>query len=131
MDIAVTPDMYAPGVDINGDYVDSIPNFSHGYMCPCNVRKHKVYETKSKFTVHCKSKCHQKWLQSLNHNKSNYYVELIKMKELVENQRKIIAQLEESISKKIMTIDYLTEEVLKMKRERQCSHESINLIDLD
>ena len=61
--------------------------------------------------AHTKTKIHQKWLLHLSQNKANYYVELLKSKELIENQQKIIVQLEQQIKRKSMTIDYLTEQL--------------------
>lgn len=50
---------------------------------------------------------------ALNQNKANYYVEMVKHRELVENQQKIISQLENQLSKKNLTIDYLTAQLTK------------------
>lgn len=111
MDIAITPDTYTPSVDNNGNYVDNIPIIRHGLYCPCGSRKDKLYETNTKFVAHTKTKVHQKWLLHLNQNKANYYTELLKSKELVDNQQKIIVQLEQQLKRKSMTIDYLTEQL--------------------
>ena len=70
---------------------------------------------------------HQKWLLIINQNKSNYYVELIKSKELIENQKRIIKDLENQIQKKLLTIDYLTEQ-LTFKNK---NIESIDLLDIN
>jgi hypothetical protein len=113
MDITLTPDMYTPFVDSNGNYVDNIPIIKHGLYCPCGSRKDKVYETSSKFAAHVKTKLHQKWLLSLNHNKANYYVEMFKNKEIVESQQKIIAQLEQQLQKNLLLVDYLTEQLTR------------------
>jgi hypothetical protein len=111
MDITITPDIYTPSVDNAGNYVDIIPIIRSGLFCPCGSRKDKTYETSTKFSAHIKSKSHQKWLLNLNQNKANYYVELLQHKELVENQRKIITQLENQLQKKTLTIDYLTDQL--------------------
>jgi len=113
MDLTVTPDTYTPSVNSNGDYIDNIPQIKHGIYCLCGSRKDKTYENHASFTVHIKSKTHQKWLTTLNQNKANYYVEMVKHRELAENQRKIIAQLENQLSKKNLTIDYLTIQLTK------------------
>lgn len=89
MDITITPDTYTPSVDTNGQYIDSIPIIKHGIYCSCGSRKDKIYENASKFVIHIKSKMHQKWIENLNHNKANYYIELLKT----------------------LTIDYLTEQL--------------------
>ena len=111
MDIAVTPDTYTPSVDDFGNYCDYIPDIRHGLLCPCGSRKNKVFENSSKFSIHSKSKAHQKWLSVLNQNKANYYVNLIKCNELVDSQKKIIANLENNLHRKTLTIDYLTEQL--------------------
>lgn len=111
MDISLTPDTYTPNIDENGKYIDGKPKIINGIICLCGSRKDKVYETQSKFSTHCKSKSHQKWLQQLNNNKANYYIELLKIKETYENQKLIIARLELEILNKSRTIDYLTEQL--------------------
>ena len=85
MEISLTPDIYSPIVDDNGDYVDKIPVIKHGLSCLCGSRKDKIYENSSKFSTHIKTKCHQKWIEHLNQNKANYYVEMLKNKELIES----------------------------------------------
>lgn len=108
MELTVTPDTYAPSVNNHGDYIDNIPQFKHGMYCLCGSRRDKIYETHASFAIHIQTKTHQKWLTGLNHNKANYYVEMMKHKELSDNQRKIICQLEQQLSKQTLTIDYLT-----------------------
>jgi ABC-type phosphate transport system auxiliary subunit len=128
MDITITPDTYTPSVDGAGNYIDNIPIIKNGLFCPCGSRKDKTYENTTKFAIHIKSKSHQKWLQILNQNRANYYVEMLKYKELVENQQKIITQLENHLQKKTLTIDYLTEQ-LTSKTSQQVF--SIDLLDIN
>jgi len=111
-DIALTPDMYSPSVDDDGNYIDKLPTIKHGIMCLCGTRKDKRYDTSSKFASHLKSKTHHTWLNSLNQNKVNHYIQLIEHKSLVENQRKIIGNLEKQLSQKNTTIDYLSEQLI-------------------
>jgi hypothetical protein len=114
MELVLEPDIYAPSVDESGNYIDKIPAFNmikKGLICPCGSRKDKSYDTSSKFSVHTKSKSHQKWLSNLNANKVNYYVENEKLMETIKNQRIIIAKLEKDVSNKILTIDYLTQQL--------------------
>jgi hypothetical protein len=113
MDLSITPDTYTPSVNSNGDYIDNIPHIKHGIYCLCGSRKDKAYENHSSFAIHIKSKTHQKWLTSLNQNKANYYVEMVKHKKLVEDQQKIIVQLDNQLIKKNLTIDYLTSQLTK------------------
>jgi len=128
MDITLTPDTYTPSVDNAGNYIDHIPSIKHGLYCPCGSRKDKTYENATKFASHIKSKSHQTWLLMLNQNKANYYVEMLKHKELVENQRKMIAHLETQLQKKTMTIDYLTEQLIKQNVQQTTT---IDLLDIN
>jgi len=64
----------------------------------------------------------------LNQNKANYYVEMLKNKELVETQQKIIIQLENQLHKKVLTIDYLTDQLTTKTRQQECN---INLLDIN
>jgi hypothetical protein len=107
MEIQLIPDVYVPSVDTNGNYIDTIPIMKDGLFCQCKSRKDKVYETPAKFSAHITTKTHQAWLVMLNQNKSNFYGELLQHKELVNNQRKIIKQMETELNEKKRTIDYL------------------------
>ena len=127
MEITITPDIYTPSVNNTGNYIDNIPIIKNGLFCPCGTRKDKTYENTTKFASHIKSKSHQKWLIILNQNKANYYVEMLKNKELVENQQKIIAQLENQLHKKTLTIDYLTEQLTKTNQQSS----NIDLLDFN
>lgn len=117
MEISLTSDFYSPNIDETGNYIDKIPSFNNhksGITCPCGSRKDKVYANTSMFSAHIKTKSHQTWLASLNTNKSNHLTENASMKELVHNQRIIIAKLEKDIQVKIMTIDCLTQLLSKI-----------------
>lgn len=130
MELVVEPDIYNPSINESGLYVDKVPPFNYikkGLMCPCGSRKDKIYESHSVFVAHTKSKVHQKWLEGLNLNRANFYVELEKSKEVISNQRLIIAKLEKDISNKIMTIDYLTQQLHKT----QSSSSTKDLLDFD
>jgi hypothetical protein len=111
MDLTLTPDTYTPIVDDNGNYADCIPVIKNGLYCLCGSRKDKAYDNSGKFAIHIKSKTHQKWIAVLNQNKANYYVEMLKNKDIIENQQKIITQLENKLQKNALTIDYLTEQL--------------------
>jgi hypothetical protein len=102
------------------------PIIQNGLFCLCGSRKDKAYENTAKFAIHIKTKAHQKWLMVLNQNKANYYVEMLQKNELVENQRKIITQLENQLQKKTLTIDYLTEQLTNQSK----IHECMDLLDI-
>ena len=134
MELVVEPDIYSPSIDDKGSYIDKVPPFNYikkGLICPCGTRKDKVYESHSVFVTHTKTKAHQKWIESLNLNRSNFYVELEKSKELISSQRLIIAKLEKDVNNKIMTIDYLTQQLHKtLSTSNVNANTSINLLDL-
>jgi hypothetical protein len=80
MELALDSDIYCPGNDIGGNYIDVSPSFvkiKNGLRCPCGSRRDKVYDCGSSFSIHMKTKTHQKWLANLNLNKTNYFVENI------------------------------------------------------
>jgi hypothetical protein len=135
MELVVEPDIYSPSIDDNGLYIDKVPPFNYikkGLVCPCGSRKDKVYESHSVFISHTKTKAHQKWLESLNLNRANFYVEFEKSKEVISNQRLIIAKLEKDINNKILTIDYLTQQLYKASLiDKKSEINTNNLLDFD
>jgi hypothetical protein len=135
MELVVEPDIYSPSIDDNGLYIDKVPPFNYikkGLVCPCGSRKDKVYESHSVFISHTKTKAHQKWLESLNLNRANFYVEFEKSKEVISNQRLIIAKLEKDVNNKILTIDYLTQQLYKASLiDKKTEINTNNLLDFD
>jgi hypothetical protein len=120
MEITTESEIYAPNTDDAGNYVDAIPSFSvlrHGIRCPCGSRKDKVYDTHSVFSSHIKTKTHLKWLAALNANRTNFYIENESLKTTIQNQRIIIAKMEKDLQNKIMTIDYLTQQLAKPQKQ--------------
>ena len=80
MALATEPDTYCPNIDEHGNYADRIPSFNtaalaNGLRCSCGTRKDKVYASAAMFASHIKTKTHEKWLQDLNANKANFYIE--------------------------------------------------------
>ena len=132
MDLVLEPDLYSPSIDEKGNYVDKIPSFTRikkGLQCPCGARKDKVYETYSVFSAHTKTKNHQKWLETLNLNKANYYIENVQLKETIDNQRQIIAKMEKEINVKNMTVNYLTQQLTS--KTNNCVKTVTDLLDFD
>jgi hypothetical protein len=131
MELVTESDIYSPSMDDMGNYIDKIPPFGtikHGIKCPCGSRKDKVYETYGIFSQHVKSKAHQKWLQNLNLNRANYYIENEELKTTVHQQRLVIAKLEKELQNKIMTIDYLTQQLASKNTTPKMVS---NLLDFD
>ena len=110
MELVVEPDIYTPSIDATGNYIDKIPIFSknEGIHCPCS-RKDKIYN----FSQHIKTKCHQSWLKTINLNRMNYLTENIELRHTVSNQKLIIARMEKELNVKMMTIDCLSQQLVK------------------
>jgi hypothetical protein len=133
MELATEPDIYAPSIDDIGNYIDKIPSFNNlknGLRCPCGSRKDKAYETHSTFSTHIKTKFHQKWLNNLNVNKANYYIENEELKNTIQNQRMMIAKLDKDLQNKNLTIDYLTQQLVKYTKNNN-SEMVNNLLSFD
>jgi hypothetical protein len=134
MELATEPDIYIPSIDDNGNYVDKTPSFNNlknGIRCPCGSRKDKTYDNITYFNAHIKTKTHKKWLEDINLNKKNYHAENIKLKEIIGNQKLIIAQLEKEVSLKLKTIDYLTQQLITKDNINNISETVTNLLDFD
>jgi hypothetical protein len=130
MELITQPDIYSPSMDDQGNYIDRIPQFNiikKGVYCPCGSRKDKAYDSTSAFSTHIKTKCHQKWLISVNQNKVNMYIDNETLKETVQNQRLAIAKMEKDLQTKVMTIDYLT---IQLTKQNQPTITVSNLLDL-
>jgi hypothetical protein len=111
MEVALDSDFYTPNINLEGNYVDKIPNFQihkNGVRCPCSS---KVYTSYATFSSHIKTKMHQKWIEEINLNKDNFFVENQKLKETVANQQKIIQKLEIDCQHNKITIETLSRQV--------------------
>ena len=135
MSLTLEPELYSPSIDEQGNYVDKIPPasaFSHGLKCPCGSRRDKSYISHGVFSQHIKTKIHQKWLQDVNLNRINYYVENQSLKDVVNNQRLIISRMEKELSNKSTTIDYLTRQLINTTAAAAASNTtSHNLLEFD
>lgn len=117
MELATEPDMYSPNIDDHGNYTDKVPSFNtaalaNGLRCSCGTRKDKVYTSAAMFSAHIKTKTHEKWLQDLNANKANFYIENKKLKDLVQSQKIMLGKMEVELANKSLTIDYLTQQLM-------------------
>ena len=107
-------DTYAPILSNTGTYEDCMPSFAgnvSGYYCSCTARKDKIYASASSMSAHLKTKTHAKWIETLNLNRANHFVENQKLKETLANQRIIIAKYEKNMTSKDATITYLTRQL--------------------
>jgi hypothetical protein len=129
MELVTESDIYEPRMLEDGTYADHLPTaamFKHGIRCSCGTRKDHVFDTRSKFAIHIKSKTHQQWLADLNNNKTNYFIECIQLKELVNSQKIIIAHLEKELIAKNKDIALLTAQL-----NRDHSQEPFDLLTFD
>lgn len=127
MELSLEAELYAPTVNDQGIYIDNITYIGAGIRCPCCSRKDKVYTTRQQFSAHIKTKSHLKWLQDMNNNRANFFVENIRLNETIKTQQQIIAKLENDLQNKILTIDYLT----KMLTANQSIEKTVDLLDLN
>jgi hypothetical protein len=132
MDISHESDIYEPNMDDNENYIDYIPpssKFKNGLRCPCGARKEHIFDSRTSFIGHIKTKTHQKWISNLNLNKINYYTECEKLKEIVNSQKIIIAKFEKELNTKLKTIDYLSQQL--MNKDNFNNNNIIDLITFD
>lgn len=104
MELQLEPDVYEPGLDDRGNYVDVLPptsKFVRGLKCACLMHS---YESRASFATHLKSKTHQKWVAELNSNKLNYFTECTQLRELTKSQKIIIINYEKELARCKQTI---------------------------
>ena len=138
MELATEPDTYCPNIDEHGNYADRIPSFNtaaltNGLRCPCGTRKDKVYASAAMFASHIKTKTHEKWLQDLNANKANFYIENKKLRDLVQSQKIMLGKMEVDLTNKSLTIDYLTQQLIAKNATQSTqskSNSAVNVTDL-
>lgn len=131
MELALEAEIYYPILNEERNYIDKTPsNITHGIRCPCSLKKDKVYITHNLFSSHTKTKRHQAWLAELNLNKINYIKENEELKKTVENQRKIISQMEKDNVNNLRTINYLTQQVMKLSSASDEAVVVTNLLDM-
>lgn len=113
MELALEPELYTPSVNKNGNYIDNVLNLNvkSGIVCSCGTRKDKIYNTKTKFTCHTKTKTHQQWLKKINNDKQNYFQKNQELNKLVNNQKLIISNLQKQLDVKNNLIFTLSENI--------------------
>jgi alpha-N-acetylglucosamine transferase len=115
MELIVDSDIYIPGMDQQGNYIDSATSqsrYPNGIKCPCGSRKDKTYYAGPVFTAHTKTKSHQKWIDQLNASKMNYYSETLKQADTIHSQKLVIANLSRTLEIKNKLIEILSEQLV-------------------
>jgi hypothetical protein len=128
-ELAIDSDIYEPSIGDDGNYIDNIPpssKFIYGLRCPCGTRKDHVFDSRPGFISHIKSKSHKNWLANLNTNKTNYYSEYEKLKEVVSSQKLIIAKMENELQMKQKTVDYLLQQLVSASASSKHTKNSNN-----
>jgi hypothetical protein len=119
------PDVYSPSIsEEDGRYIDVVPSFSdrlQGMKCSCTGR---VFNTRQSFIVHTKTAVHKRWLETHNANRINYLQELEQARQLIHQQRIIIAQLEREKNDLRRTIHILSVPIVQAEPSR-------DLLDFD
>ena len=72
---------------------------------------------------------HQKWLEQLTVNKTNYYQENEEFRQTIHNQKLVIARLENELRMKTRAIDYLSSQLGSFITQKECVIG--NLIEFD
>jgi len=129
MDLQVESDIYEPNVNEEGNYSDYLPKsskFINGVRCPCGSRKEHIFDNRSSFASHIRSKTHQKWIVDLNLNKANHYCENIRLTETLTSQRIIIAKLQRENDENLKLIVHLTKKIENILNPSQ-----VDLLNID
>lgn len=136
MSLITDSDEYCPIANQDGVYVDALPSFHNrpqGFRCPCS---NKSYTTRTLLSSHIKTIIHKNWIESLNTNRTNYFAELEKERQVVKEQKLIIARMERDIIKlqnekrKFMETIHFLSNVTSSVREREDIADAAAELDL-
>ena len=129
MSIETTPDIYCPNIDEFGNYIDILSGYQYPVLCPCTYRK---YNNKQSMSIHNKSAGHIKWLCLMNNNRKNHLLENIQLRQTVEDQKKIIAQLSTKMDTQKNQINTLITTFLAQQQQQppqQQINDNNNIVD--
>ena len=131
MALSLEAELYEVAVDENGTYINMMPSLNsikNGIRCPCGSRKNQVYKTTTSLTKHFDCEKHKAWLKNLNQEKINHYNDLIKTREIVQQQQQIIKELKLELQEKDKIIINLNRDINTLRKPREVI--VANLLDL-
>jgi hypothetical protein len=104
--IETTPVKYAPKMDSETRlYSDQhIFDFTKGVICPCTAGK--TFNKKSSFQNHQKTKRHLSWIQNLNDNATNFYLQTLQQENVIKSQQLLLTRLDIQLKQKATIIEY-------------------------
>jgi hypothetical protein len=92
--LSTVADVYSPSRNDDGELEDCLRgyHFKSGLRCGCGTKT--LFAKRANFMSHIQSKSHKDWIHNLNRNTANYFNECVELRELVNNQKLIIARLD-------------------------------------
>ena len=96
--LILEPDTYEP-IPVDGQLVDHVPSFAEhpqGIRCRCS---NKCYTSRTLLNAHLKTGIHKKWMEELNSTSTNLHSDLERERQLVKEQKIIIARKDQEIAK--------------------------------
>lgn len=131
MEISCQPDIYQPTCT-NNTYVDCMPfTFQNNIRCPCTPKITQVYKTSTAFKLHQKTKRHSNWLNRLNEDRVNYYIQTIEKSETIHNQQLYISKLEIKNEQLKNKLTQTNEQINEMTETIHNQKEYISKIELE
>lgn len=136
MSLITDSDDYSPGITNDGVYIDQIPSFNNkpqGLRCHCN---NHIFHCRANFATHIKSDRHKKWLESQNANRNNHAVELEQERQVVKEQKIIIAKLELEVARlernmmKMTEMIHILSDINNKVNQESKTSTTLDLLDL-
>ena len=136
MEMVLEPEIYTPSVDDNGTYINHLPSkeiVRLGVRCPCGSRKNMIFKNTSNLNKHFDCEKHKSWLKNLNLNKLNHYNELIKTKEIIDQQKEQLIKLKQEIQEKNTIIINQAKQLVEQNINQNVNQNvtTVNLLELD
>ena len=117
MEITTNPETYTPYIDLETQaYSDhNIINIKYGMVCPCTPTK--VFYKREQFSSHKKTKKHRLWIDHLNANANNFYVQCLEHDKTIKTQQMLLAQADIKSKQDETIIKYLEQKMVTLESE--------------